>query len=86
MDTDGHPRPPVTRSEACRDARLSEPFLTVRDVADLLKVSEKTVRRLQSRGDLPSFRVGTQVRFRRTDIEDWVDQQQGTADPVESKN
>ena len=65
---------------------MSEPFLTVRDVADLLKVSEKTVRRLQSRGDLPSFRVGTQVRFRRTDIEDWVDQQQGPPDPSESKN
>ena len=65
---------------------MSEPFLTVRDVADLLKVSEKTVRRLQSRGDLPSFRVGTQVRFRRTDIEDWVDRQQDTPDPLESKN
>ena len=55
---------------------MPEPFLTTRDVADLLKVSEKTVRRLQRRGDLPSFRVGSQVRFRRSDIEAWVDRQQ----------
>ena len=57
---------------------MPDDFLTVREVATLLKVSDKTVRRVMARGELPSFRVGAQVRFRRTDIEAWVDAQQTT--------
>lgn len=56
---------------------MPDDFLTVNEVAELLKVSDKTVRRLATRGELPSFRVGAQLRFRRTDIDTWVDAQQG---------
>lgn len=58
---------------------MPDDFLTVNEVADLLKVSDKTVRRLATRGELPSFRVGAQLRFRRADIEAWVDAQQAPA-------
>ena len=50
----------------------ADDYLTIPDVADLLKVSVKTVRRLAGRGDLPCFRVGVQVRFRRADLDAWV--------------
>lgn len=55
---------------------MPDDFLTVNEVAELLKVSDKTVRRLATRGELPSFRVGAQLRFRRADIDAWVDAQQ----------
>jgi len=58
---------------------MPDDFLTVNEVAELLKVSDKTVRRLATRGELPSFRVGAQLRFRRADIEAWVDAQQAPA-------
>lgn len=60
---------------------MPDDFLTVREVAKLLKISDKTVRRLMARGSLPFFRVGAQVRFRRVDIEAWVDAQQARATP-----
>ena len=60
---------------------MPDDFLTIREVADLLKVSDKTVRRLEARGELPGFRVGAQVRFRREDIDAWVEAQQRASRP-----
>jgi putative molybdopterin biosynthesis protein len=39
------------------------PLLTVREAATRLAVSERTVYRLATRGDLPTFRVGRAVRI-----------------------
>lgn len=43
-------------------------LLTVVEVADLLKVSVTSVRRLQQRRMIPFFKVGSGVRFIRSDI------------------
>ena len=50
----------------------ADPILTVKQVAVLLKVSEKTVYSMAKKGELLAFRVGNQWRFRREDIEDWI--------------
>jgi excisionase family DNA binding protein len=47
-------------------------YLTVADVAALLKLSEKTVYRLAQRGELPGFKAGGSWRFRRRDIDAWA--------------
>lgn len=47
--------------------------LTVADVAQLRKVSEKTVRRAIGRGDLRASREGGRWRVDGTDLDDWVD-------------
>ena len=47
--------------------------LTLREVASLLRVGEKTVYTLAQDGDLPGFKVGGQWRFRRVDIEAWIE-------------
>ena len=48
-------------------------ILTLPEVADLLKVAEKTVYGLAQKGDLPAFKVGGQWRFRRTAIDAWIE-------------
>lgn len=48
-------------------------YLTVADVAALLKLSEKTVYRLAQRGELPGFKAGGSRRFRRRDIDAWAE-------------
>ncbi len=48
-------------------------ILTVSDVANLLKVAEKTVYGLVQKGDLPGFKVGGQWRFSRTAIDSWIE-------------
>ena len=54
-------------------------ILTLKEVATLLKVAEKTTYTMAQRGELPGFKVGGQWRFRRADIESWIDRQRGQA-------
>ncbi|MEQ8787457.1 MAG: helix-turn-helix domain-containing protein [Pirellulaceae bacterium] len=49
-------------------------LLTTRDVAKLLSVSEKTVRRLRDAGKLPpAVHVGRMLRWREEDIAAYID-------------
>ena len=52
-------------------------LLTVHDVADTMKVSEKTVRRLIKRGDLSAYKVGErgQLRVKECDLERYLEAQ-----------
>lgn len=43
--------------------------MTIPEVARLLRVSEKKTYRLAKSGELPSFRLGSAWRFRRSDVE-----------------
>src|SRR5437762_13420502 len=47
---------------------IAETFLTVQDVADLLKLNQQTVRNWIDQGSLPALRVGRRVRIRRSDL------------------
>ena len=49
--------------------------MTVRDVAAYLNVNEKTVYRLAQKRALPAFKVAGAWRFKREDIELWIDRQ-----------
>jgi len=53
------------------------PAKTVQQVAALLNVNAKTVYRLVQRGELPGFKVGGAWRFRREDIDRWIERQKG---------
>jgi excisionase family DNA binding protein len=57
---------------------LSEPLLTPGDVATLLGVKRCTIYELTRAGRLPSVRVGRAIRFLRTDLEAWLNEQRGT--------
>lgn len=46
--------------------------LKIKDVAELLNVSEKTIRRWLVGGKIPAYRLNSQYRFSRIEIENWV--------------
>lgn len=46
--------------------------LKLKDVAELLSVSETTIRRWLADGKIPAYRLNRQYRFSRTEIEDWL--------------
>lgn len=46
--------------------------LKIKDVADLLNVSETTIRRWVSDGKIPTYRINQQYFFSRPEIENWV--------------
>jgi excisionase family DNA binding protein len=48
---------------------LGESFLTVADVAELLKLNQQTVRNWIDQGSLPAVRVGRRVRIKQSDLD-----------------
>lgn len=50
-------------------------FLTIQEVADAMKVSESTVRRLIRRGQIAAFKVGDrgQLRVKESELEHYVE-------------
>ena len=47
-------------------------IMTIQEVAEYLKLNEKTAYRLASVGEIPGFKVGGSWRFKRQDIERWI--------------
>ena len=52
-----------------------EGFLTTEEVLDYLQVNLRTVYRLIKAGKIPAVRVGRQWRFRKRDIDAWLESQ-----------
>jgi excisionase family DNA binding protein len=52
-----------------------EVFLTTEEVLEYLQVNLRTVYRLIKAGKIPAVRVGRQWRFRKRDIDAWLDSQ-----------
>lgn len=50
-------------------------ILTVKQVADYLKLKEKTAYKLILEGKIPGFKVGGSWRFDKADIEEWIAKQ-----------
>jgi excisionase family DNA binding protein len=49
-------------------------LLTVGECALYLKVHQSTIYRLLKKGSLPSFRIGSDYRFREKDLDLWLQQ------------
>ena len=52
---------------------MNDEILTLKEVAKYLKLAEKTAYRFAAEGKLPSFKVGGSWRFKRTDVENWIE-------------
>ncbi|ENM3803677.1 MULTISPECIES: methylation-associated defense system helix-turn-helix domain-containing protein MAD1 [Vibrio] len=54
---------------------MNDQILTLKELAAYLKLAEKTAYRLASEGKLPGFKVGGSWRFKREDLDAWIDTQ-----------
>jgi PTS system nitrogen regulatory IIA component len=52
---------------------IDDDILTIEEVAKYLRVSERTVYDWAQKGEIPSGKIGTVWRFKKSDIEKWVD-------------
>ena len=57
-------------------------IMTIEEVAEYLRVSERTVYDWAQKGQLPGGKLGTTWRFKRTDIEHWVSSRLGATPPA----
>tara|TARA_R110002073_G_scaffold149534_14_gene303345 strand:+ start:5673 stop:5921 length:249 start_codon:yes stop_codon:yes gene_type:complete len=72
-------KPSAMRTEAVpvsgRDTFLPVELVNARELAKLLSVSERTLYRLKSAGELPAAVVlGGSVRWRLSEIRQWIDE------------
>lgn len=58
---------------------MPDEILTLPEVAVLLKVAEKTVYTMAQKAQLPAFKVRGQWRFKRADIDRWIEQQKAVS-------
>lgn len=56
-------------------------LLTVREAAQMLRVSRETIRAYRKRGWLPEVKIGVRVRFLRSDLENLIARGRTEHDP-----
>ena len=59
---------------------MEDAFLTTEEVLDYLQVNLRTVYRLIKAGKIPAVRVGRQWRFRKRDLDVWLEAQRTKAE------
>ena len=72
----------VERSTGPMDGMI----MTVRDVAEYLRVSEAKIYKMAKEGNVPAVRIGKSWRFKRELLDEWILQetQKGLREPVTS--
>ena len=48
-------------------------IMTIKEVSEYLKLAEKTAYRLAAQGKIPGFKVGGSWRFRKSEIDEWLE-------------
>jgi len=56
----------------------NDKIFTIKEVAAYLKLAEKTTYRLSAEGKLPGFKAGGSWRFRKSEIDNWIKDQEKT--------
>tara|TARA_Y100001937_G_scaffold89915_1_gene121612 strand:+ start:8923 stop:9099 length:177 start_codon:yes stop_codon:yes gene_type:complete len=54
---------------------MPDEILTLKELAEYLKLTEKTAYRLSAEGKLPGFKVGGSWRFKSADVDAWIEEQ-----------
>ena len=53
-----------------------EPYLTVKEVAEMVQLSVQTIRRYTMNKEIPFHKIFRSVRYRKSEIEQWVEQRE----------
>ncbi|MEN6297253.1 MAG: PTS sugar transporter subunit IIA [Rectinema sp.] len=61
---------------------MDDDILTIEEVAKYLRVSERTVYDWAQKGEIPSGKIGTVWRFKKSEIERWVNERLSSNRPV----
>ena len=65
---------------------MEDDILTIEEVAKYLRVSERTVYDWAQKGEIPSGKIGTVWRFKKSEIEKWVNDRLSSGTKANSVN
>ncbi|GAB1457120.1 MAG: PTS sugar transporter subunit IIA [Spirochaetia bacterium] len=63
---------------------MDDDILTIEEVAKYLRVSERTVYDWAQKGEIPAGKIGTVWRFKKSEIERWVNERLSSNKPIMS--
>ena len=58
---------------------MNNDILTMKELAEYLRLNEKTAYRFVAEGKIPGFKIGSSWRFRLSDINEWIDQKKSAS-------
>lgn len=58
-------------------------IMTVKELAEYLKIAEKTAYRFAAEKKIPGFKVGNAWRFKKVEIDKWIEKQ---SQPITNEN
>lgn len=62
-------RPKIDLKEKAKEISLEDEFYTIDELANILKVEHKTIRRAIQRGEIKAKKYGRQWRIKKSDIQ-----------------
>ncbi len=60
-------------SGKARDNRIFNEYLKIEDISAYLNVKTKTLYAMVESGDIPHYRIGRLIRFKREDVDLWME-------------
>jgi excisionase family DNA binding protein len=54
---------------------MPDEVMTIKEVAALLKLADKTVYAMAQAGEIPAFKIRGQWRIKRAELDQWIDAQ-----------
>lgn len=51
---------------------MEDKFFTIDEVAKYLRIPKSTIYKLSQKGQIPSCKIGKQLRFRKSSLDDWI--------------
>lgn len=67
----------LRESEKQPNIKQFPPVLTVKETAELLRISRSTVYELIKQGEIPFFQIGNKKRFRTEQVLNWAAEREG---------
>ena len=55
---------------------MVSPVMTLKEVAEYLKMKEVTIYKHAQEGKIPGFKVGSKWRFKKETIDNWIEKQE----------
>jgi excisionase family DNA binding protein len=68
------------KSSTARTSEIRE-VMDIRQAADYLGISADTLYKYASESFIPAFKLGNRWRFKKSRLDEWMDQQSGLATP-----
>jgi excisionase family DNA binding protein len=66
-------RPENGATKVANQGAQIDPLLTIDEVCALLKLEPQTIYQLTYRGKIPHFKIANRLRFRLSEIVDWIE-------------